>query len=93
MSSQPATPIGVEMPVFVTLDGRARPHARWFGRLLALLLAGWIAAIAAGGTGFATLPPLPVRVAVRASVPATPAPHTTFVTLRPHTGRGRVNRS
>jgi hypothetical protein len=75
--------------VFVTADGRVRPHFRWLGRLLALLLTGWLAAIGAGGTGFATLPPLPGHLAVRAPVAARRG----FVKLEARAGRVHVGRS
>lgn len=83
------TAAAVEVPVFVTGDGRVRPHTRWLGRGVALLLTGWLAAVAAGGTGFATLPPLPSHLAARTPAQA----HTTFVKLTKHDARVRVGRT
>lgn len=82
----------VEAPVFVTADGRARPQARWLGRMLALVLAAWLVAVGAGGTGFGSLPPLPTHLAARPQHPAV-AVHTTFVKLtaaRNRDGTGRI---
>jgi plasmid stability protein len=43
---------------------------RWIGRVAALALTLWIAAVAAGAMGFATLPPLPAHLAVRLALPS-----------------------
>jgi hypothetical protein len=57
----------IEVPVFVTADGRTRRTASWLGRLLGLALAAWLAAVIAGGTGFASMPQLTGHLVLRAS--------------------------
>ena len=52
-----------ERHVFTTPDGSVRPGVRWIGRLVALALVAWVAALIAGGSGFATLPQLPSYIA------------------------------
>ncbi len=66
------TATGLERQVFLDHTGRRGRRMRLAGGGMALLSAGWLAALVTGSIGFSTLPSLPAPATVLAAKPAAP---------------------